>query len=267
MEFDAYSDAESSDEEVAVNAENDRAEKLDNHNRLIEDVTRQCQTLYRITGRRPKECKKQVRIRVTRTNPPGFATKVAQLFETLLSTVNEVHSLQLFPLTLRGVLGEMEEGKVILAECKSKSETQVLAQAAIDIAKKAGRACFGTTLGIMANSCATEDVKNKKLTTRRIAELTNASISTVNRNKQQVSKGNFGTFVTLQKKAIHAKCLSRDGDGGYQSVDGGAESVSVGGHQDYLLDDEIQRKFLLRRLPVCRWADRHIRVGIGRMRW
>ena len=157
----------------------------------------QCQydNLLRITGRPPKACAKQEKIRVTRAEPPGYASRVAQFFENFLSEVNAVHSLKLFPLTLRAVLERMDEGKPILAACQSETEAKVLAQAALAIAANAGRACRGTALGIIASA----GDGSTTIPGRRVAELTGASTTHVNRHKRQVEGGDFGTLASMSK--------------------------------------------------------------------
>jgi hypothetical protein len=119
------------------------------------------------------------------------AKKLGRLTESIVSQVNRKHGLAV---TLRDVLVSTEEGKIILEEGVVAQETKVLAQGALDLAAAAGRACTGTALGILA-----QENKVGKLSSARVAELTNTSNSHVKANRKNVETGDLGTFGSLAK--------------------------------------------------------------------
>lgn len=80
----------------------------------------------------------------------GLGSKIAQLFEAVLSKTTEVHGLDLYPLTLSDVMQKMTEGAQILADTKVAEEQKVLAQASVNLALTSGRACKGGVLGVLS---------------------------------------------------------------------------------------------------------------------
>ena len=93
----------------------------------------------------------QVRRRITRMSPPGYALRVGSLFADIISSVNDVARLDASPLTLVDVLGCMEDGKTVLASMQTASDVRTLAQAAVDSAAVVGSACKGGVTGMLAS--------------------------------------------------------------------------------------------------------------------
>ena len=109
----------------------------------------------------------------------GIAFRTAKLLERIIEEVNLVHQLSEYPVTLRHVLKEIEEGASILSESKTTVETEILAQAALDITASAGRASNGSVIGLLASP----NVKGK-FKTSRVAELAGVSKSMVKKNRK-----------------------------------------------------------------------------------
>ena len=57
----------------------------------------------------------------------------------------------------------MEEGNAIVAECATSAEEKALAQAAVELAQRAGGACKQPVLGILGSPNAAEQVPVKKV--------------------------------------------------------------------------------------------------------
>ena len=147
-------------------------------------------------GRKPvtqdqNACKR----RVMRGN--GLAAKAAALIEAVIEEVNEVHGLQSFPLQLRAVLGHMADGRNILKECETAKHTKILAQGALEVVAKAGRACAGEVLGSVA-----KPNKEGQIPAKKLAEITKKSVSWINTSKRNAVKGVAGTFSTQSKPRV-----------------------------------------------------------------
>jgi hypothetical protein len=138
---------------------------------------------------------KAVRRRVIRKNPPGYALRVARMLDAAIAEVNTEHDLQQSPLTLRDVLAASGEGAEILAQTIVGTETRVLAQSALAMVQKAGRASRGGAIGILASTNS-----EGKLPRGRVAALTNISPSWVGSSKKRVDRGELSTFANQSKK-------------------------------------------------------------------
>jgi hypothetical protein len=103
-------------------------------------------------GRPGMNTAKAVRKRVTRLTPPGYASRVAALLTAIIAEVNSSHQLDLSPLTLQDVLAQSEEGRQLLNSAKVSVENRVLAESAILVCQKAGRACKSAVLGVLATA-------------------------------------------------------------------------------------------------------------------
>ena len=131
----------------------------------------------------------QVRRRITRVQPPGYAFRVGSLFADIISSVNDVARLDASPLTLVDVLGRMEDGKAVLASMQNASDVRTLAQVAIDSAAVVGPACKSGVTGMLASPN-----KRGQLSTREVSNITGATIQYVRQCKKRVSDGDLGTY-------------------------------------------------------------------------
>jgi hypothetical protein len=125
----------------------------------------------------------------------GLAAKVGHLLDVIVAQVNNVNHLTLYPLTTRDVLLHMTGGTAILEATASAKETEVLAQAAVDVASSAGRACRGSVLGVLGQ----ENIVGRVPTTR-LVERTGASRSHINKHKKKVAEGDLGDFARIKKQ-------------------------------------------------------------------
>ena len=130
-----------------------------------------------------------VRRRITRAEPPGYAMRVGGLFDKIISSVNDIAGLNTAPLTLVDVLECMEEGKAVLASMRTASDVRTLAQVAVDSAEVAGHACKSGVTGLLASPN-----KQGTLSTAQVSVLANVSPQYVRTCKKRVSAGEFGTF-------------------------------------------------------------------------
>ena len=123
------------------------------------------------------------------------------MLERVMSEVKQSHGLSV---RMTDVLACMDEGKQILERCRSSQENDVMAQAALDMVSIAGRACTGTTIGILAK-------KNAKgqLSSSRVASLTKMSSSHVKANRLLVESNKVGTFGSMTKSR-HRYVLKTD---------------------------------------------------------
>ena len=132
--------------------------------------------------------------RVMRMDQPGIAKKVAMLFESIIANVNQVQGLDLHPLTLRDTLYFMQEGTPILEECKTTTQTAILAQSQLDLLTGSGRAHTRSVLGVMAKTN-----KRGKLTTKEVHAATGLSESWIRRCRLDVEKDGLGSFGATSK--------------------------------------------------------------------
>jgi hypothetical protein len=144
-----------------------------------------------------------VRRRVLRTGShPGYAQQVASFFKRVISAVNAVHTLQLAPLRISHVLEHIPEGKALLEKSKTVKETELMAQAAVDIVNTAGRACRGTVVGLLATATAPNGKagKNSVLSNKVVQNITKCSMSHINRSRAKVLRGEASTFTSQTKR-------------------------------------------------------------------
>ena len=142
--------------------------------------------LLRVTGRPPtSETEKTVKRRVRRK-----AKKVAVLIEELLLAVNTNHSFGDYPLTLRAVLEHLPEGKHLLEEAKTSHQTQVFAQAALEMTASASRTNKGAVLGILSKK---NDKGQVKL--GAVAAATGFSKSHIKASRRKMTTGDLGAFA------------------------------------------------------------------------
>ena len=157
----------------------------------------------------------QVRRRITRANPPGYALRVGKLFADIISSVNDAAGLNASPLTLVDVLGCMEDGKAVLASAQNASDVRTLAQAAVDSAAVVGSACKGGVTGMLASPN-----KQGQLSTQKVSELVGVTPLYVRECKKRASTGNFGIYGLARRD-------SRDGVRSRKSNISESEKVCV----------------------------------------
>ena len=144
--------------------------------------------------RTPASQKRQV----TRTDQSGLAVKVAGLFESIITSVNETYNLDLYPLRVRDVLSHMKEGKPLLEQTKENKKHLVLSQSHQNLVRDAGRACTAAVLGNIAK----ENVQGK-LKPRQLAEITGKSESWIRRCRSEVEKNGLGAFGAMNKSGLN----------------------------------------------------------------
>jgi hypothetical protein len=141
------------------------------------------------TGRRiSKNTTESVKVRSKK-----IAGKAAELFTDVLAELASVHKLGTF--TILDVLPYMKEGKDLLTKQAAVEEQRVLAHAAVQMAKSAGRANKSGALGVLA--AANEA---GRVSAQRLRVLTGSSISSINKAKDKAKNNDFGTFGSLQKR-------------------------------------------------------------------
>ena len=131
----------------------------------------------------------QVRRRITRMSPPGYASRVGSLFADIISSVNDVARLDASPLTLVDVLGCMEDGKTVLASMQNASDVRTLAQAAIDSAAAVGPACKSGVTAMLASPN-----RRGKLSTQQVSNIAGVTTQYVLQCKKRMSGGDLGTY-------------------------------------------------------------------------
>lgn len=134
-----------------------------------------------------------VRRRVERPDN-GIAVRTARLLEKVLEELNDLHDLRKYPLTLRGVLVQVVEGKRLLAAAGSARRNAILAEAGTMLARTAGRANQADVIGVLAGKHGAG-----QLTPAEVAGLTGKSASYVRQCRAAGNAGRIGTFFTLQR--------------------------------------------------------------------
>jgi hypothetical protein len=124
----------------------------------------------------------------------GLAFKMGHLVNTIVDQVNTVHNLDLYPLTTRDTLRHMSGGAALLKASASKKDSEVLAQAALDVVSSAGRACTAAVLGVLA-----QPNEQGSVSTAELVERTGFSKAHVNKSKKKVAGGDLGVFAQLSK--------------------------------------------------------------------
>ena len=144
--------------------------------------------------RTPASQKRQV----TRTDQSGLAVKAARIFESIIASVNETYTLDLYPLRVRDVLALMKEGKPLLEQTKENKKHLVLSQSHQNLVRDAGRACTAAVLGNLAK----ENVQGK-LKPRQLAEISGRSESWIRHCRREVEKNGLGVFGAMNKSGLN----------------------------------------------------------------
>ena len=138
---------------------------------------------------------------------PGLAAKVGHLVNVIVAQVNTANKLELYPLTTRDTLLHMTGGVALLEASTSRQESDVLAQAALDVAKSAGRSCRGAVLGVLGRANS-----QGRVSTTRMVEVTGYSKSHIDKNKKKVAGGDLGMFKRVNKQTasrVQELCRTR----------------------------------------------------------
>jgi hypothetical protein len=147
------------------------------------------------------------RKQVTRQDQAGVAKKVAGLFESVISSVNQNYGLRLYPVRLQHVLANMGEGKDLLQQAKENKKDAIMATAHVDLLAGCGRAHTATVLGNLAKPNSTG-----KLHTRALADMTGKSESWIRACRQTVTAKGLGLLGAASKsrfKHVQILCPTR----------------------------------------------------------
>ena len=148
--------------------------------------------------------------RVSRLQP-GIGQKVAQFFDQVLGKVSKAFNLNHYPLTFPMVAKHMEGGRQLVKDAEAKQggckQSDILAQSALELVKKAGPTCKEAVVGIFAagNSAG-------QLPTGKLAELTGQSKRYIQKARVSEQQGTVSAFSSLKRsgdRSVQQCCPSR----------------------------------------------------------
>ena len=163
---------------------------------------------YGRAGKRGKQTVSSQKKRVLRVDKGrGIAPRVAQLFDSIISTINDKQELTLFRLNIEHILPRMKGGREIMEAAKQSVESEVIRQAGMDMVKQAGRAVKSTVVGLLAQPNAKGVPSASKLS----ADL-GLSRKYVYEARKKVAEKGAGLYSSLTKdgsRKVQKLCKTR----------------------------------------------------------